>query len=45
VLGNVEERLHAVERAPPDCEVLLHTPSILCRIVGRGKRSYVWGRT
>jgi hypothetical protein len=41
VLGNVEERLHAVERALPDCEVLLHTPSILSRIVARGKRLYI----
>jgi hypothetical protein len=29
VLRNVQERLHAVERALSDCEVLLHTPSTL----------------
>ena len=41
VLGNAEERLDAVERALPDCEVLLHGPSTLSRIVDRGKRSYI----
>ena len=41
VLGNAQERLHAVERALPDCEVLLHSPSILSRIVARRKRSYI----
>jgi len=40
VLGNAQECLHAVERALPDCEVLLHSLSTLSRIVGRGKRSY-----
>jgi hypothetical protein len=39
VLGNAQERLNAVERALPDCEVLLHNPSTLSRIVDRGKRS------
>ena len=39
VLGNAQERLDAVERALPDCEVLLHNPSTLSRIVDRGKRS------
>jgi hypothetical protein len=29
VLGNAQERLHAVEGALPDCEVLLHSLSIL----------------
>jgi hypothetical protein len=42
VLGNAQERLHAVERALPDCEVLLHAPSTLSRIVVRRKRSYIW---
>ena len=42
VLGNAQERLHAVERALPDCEVLLHGPSTLSRIVARRKRSHVW---
>src|SRR5262249_11714605 len=42
VLGNAQERLHAVERALSDCEVLLHAPSTLSRIVVRGKRSYIW---
>jgi hypothetical protein len=39
VLGNAQERLYAVERALPDCEVPLHTPSTLSRIVDCGKRS------
>src|SRR5262249_50053198 len=38
VLGDAQERLHAIERAAPDCEALLHTPSILSRIVARGKQ-------
>ena len=42
MLGNAQERLHAVERAP-DCEVLLHTLPTLPRIVARRKRSYVCG--
>src|SRR6202008_3574834 len=42
VPGNAQERLHAVERALPDCEVLLHTPSRLSRIVARGKRPNIW---
>ena len=42
VLGDAQERLHAVERAFPDCEVLLHSPSTLSRIVARRKRSYMW---
>jgi hypothetical protein len=42
VLGNAQERLHAVERALPDCEVLLHALSTLSRIVVRRKRSYIW---
>ena len=41
VLGNAQERLHAVERALPYCEVLLHSPSTLSRIVARGKRPYM----
>src|SRR4029077_20021875 len=41
VLGNTQERDHAVERALPDCEVLLHSPSTLSWIVSLGKRSYV----
>src|SRR4029077_17665211 len=41
VLGDAQERLHAVERPLPDCEVLLHGPSTLSRIVARGKRSYI----
>jgi hypothetical protein len=41
VLGNAQERLYAVERALPDCEVPLHNPSTLSRIVARGKRSYI----
>src|SRR5260221_3410594 len=41
VLGNAQERLYAVERALPDCEVPLHNPSTLSRIVDRGKRSYI----
>ena len=42
VLGNAQERLHTVERALPDCEVLLHALSTLSRIVVRRKRSYIW---
>src|SRR5262249_10152818 len=38
VLGDAEERPDAVERALTDCEVLLHSLSILSRIVARGKR-------
>src|SRR5712664_3893088 len=41
VLGDAQERLYAAERALPDCEVLLHNPSTLSRIVDRGKRSYI----
>ena len=41
VLSNAQERLYAVERARPDCAVLLHTLPTLSRIVARGKRSYV----
>src|SRR6204780_193264 len=41
VLGDAEERLHAVERALPDCEVLLHGPTTLSWIVAHGKRSYI----
>jgi hypothetical protein len=40
---NAQERLYAVERALPDCEVLLHTLPTLSRIVARRKRSYVSG--
>jgi hypothetical protein len=39
VLGNAEECLHAVERTLPDCEVLLHGPSTLSRIVTQRKRA------
>lgn len=38
VLGDAKERLYAVECALPDCEVLLHSPLILSRIVVRGKQ-------
>jgi hypothetical protein len=41
VLGNAEERLHAVERTVPDCEVLLHNPSTLSRIMDGGKPAYI----
>jgi hypothetical protein len=41
--GNAQERLYAVERALPDCEVLLHTLPTLSRIVARRKRSYLCG--
>src|SRR5262249_919957 len=41
VLGKAQKHLHAVERTLPDCEVMLHSPSTLSRIVARGKRSYV----
>src|SRR5215469_4334716 len=41
VLGNTQEHFHAVERALPDCEVLLHSPSILWWIVARRKRPYI----
>ena len=41
LMGNAQERLHAVERALPDCEVLLHAPSTLSRIVVRRKWSYI----
>jgi hypothetical protein len=41
VLGNAQKRLHAVERALSYCEVLLHSPSTLSRIVDRGKQSYM----
>src|SRR6185437_12271780 len=40
-LGDAEERLDAVERTLPDCEVLLHAPSRLSPIVGAGKRPYI----
>ena len=40
VIGNAQERLHAIERTLPDCEVLLHNPSTLSRIVTHGKRPY-----
>jgi hypothetical protein len=43
VLRNAEERLHAIEGPLPDCEVLLHTLSILSGIVARGKPSYLCG--
>jgi hypothetical protein len=35
VLGNAQERLDAVGRTLPNCEVLLHNPSTLSRIVVR----------
>src|SRR6266403_2195590 len=41
VPGNAQEGLYAVERAFSDCEVPLHNPSTLSRIVERGKRSYI----
>jgi hypothetical protein len=41
MLGDAEERFDAVERAMPDCEVLLHSPSTLSRIVAGGKRPYI----
>ncbi len=41
VPGDTQERLHAVERTVSDCEVLLHSPSTLSRIVARGKRPYI----
>src|SRR5262249_11180863 len=41
VLRNAQERLDAIKRALSDCEVLLHSPSTLSRIVGRWKRSYL----
>jgi len=41
VLGNAQERLHAIERALPDCEVLLHGPSTLSRLIARGKWPYI----
>ena len=41
VLGDAHESLHAVERAVPDCEVLLHTSSILSRIVAPKKWWYI----
>src|SRR5215472_12799583 len=36
---NAQERLHAVERALPDCEVLFHAPSTLSQIVFAGSGS------
>ncbi|MGO9398635.1 MAG: hypothetical protein ACLP19_12475, partial [Xanthobacteraceae bacterium] len=33
--------LHAVQRALPDCEVLLHSPSTLSPIVARRKWLYI----
>src|SRR5262249_55067227 len=41
VLGDAEECLHAVECALPDCEVLLHSPSILSRIIACGEAAYI----
>src|SRR4051812_45940234 len=41
VLGDAQERPHAVECTLPHCEVLLHSPSTLSRIVTRGKRAYI----
>ena len=41
MLGNAQERLHAVERTLPNCEVPLHSSSTLSRIVARGKRPYI----
>ena len=39
VSRDAQERLHAIERAVPDCEVLLHTSSTLLRIDAPEKRS------
>src|ERR1700738_2965905 len=39
--ARAEERLDAVERALPDCEVLLHGPSTLSRIVARGEQAHI----
>jgi hypothetical protein len=36
--GHEHDRPHR----QPDCEVLLHAPSTLSRIVVRRKRSYIW---
>jgi hypothetical protein len=41
VRANWLANLQAVERILPDCEVLLHSPSILLRIVAQGKRPYI----
>jgi hypothetical protein len=41
VLRNTQECLYAVQRALPDCEVLLHSSSILSRIVAVRKRSHI----
>src|SRR5262245_55668973 len=40
MLGDFQERLHTVERALSHCEVLLHCPCTLARIVRRGNRPY-----
>ena len=37
MVGNTQKRLDTVERAVPHCEVLLHSPSTLSRIVAREK--------
>jgi len=39
VMGNAQERLYAVQRALPDREALLHSPSTLSRIVAHRKCS------
>ncbi len=39
--GNAQKRLDTVERAVSDCEVLLHSLSILYRIAARRKQPHV----
>src|SRR6185437_3263849 len=41
VLRHGEERLDAVQRALPDCEVTLHGISTLSRLIAHGKRPYI----
>src|SRR5262249_6714869 len=40
-LDDAPERLHAVDRTLPDCEVLFDSSSTLSRIVARGKQPYI----
>src|SRR5215469_5991639 len=41
VLGDAQERLHAVEGTSPHCEILLHSSSTLSQIVSRRNRWYL----
>jgi len=42
-MGNAQERLDAIERPLPHCEVLLHSAFTLSLIVAHGKLSHICG--